>query len=124
MSGTSSVDNPRKIRMARLAMASLCRRNRRHASWRVESTRSWKMAGGAEGAVLGTSTGSGWVAAGTRSISSCSRIADPRVQDRVQDVRDQVEHDDEEDRHHHPGQDLLVVPPEEGVHEEPPHARV
>src|SRR5207244_2915768 len=93
-------------------------------SWRVVSTLSWTPTPSATGASRSASTGSGCVAAGTRSISSWSRISDPRVQYGVHDVSHQVEDDHEEDRDHHPGQDLLVVAAEQRVDEEPAHARV
>src|SRR5919201_3067147 len=108
----------------RLAMASLWRLNLRHASWRVVSTRSWIIAGSAPTSESSVSTGSGWVAAGTRSISSWSRIADPRIKDGVQDVGHQVEDDHEEDGDHHPGQELLVQASQQGVHEVTTHPRV
>src|SRR5207244_9982597 len=119
MNGTSSVARPIRIRTMRLPMASLWRLNRRHASCRVVSTRSWGLTSRSAGASMSGSTGSGWVAAGIRSISSWSRIADPRVEDGVQDVCHQVEDDHEEHGDHHPRQDLLVVPAEQGVHEVP-----
>src|SRR5437870_1747231 len=124
MSGTRSVARPISRRTMRLAMASLWRLNRRYASCRVLRTRSWTVSGTTSRAIASASTGSGWVAAGIRSISSWSRIADPRVEDGVQDVGHQVEDDHEEHRDHHPRQDLLVVPSEQGVHEVPAHPGV
>src|SRR5436309_11107717 len=123
MSGMNRVSSPSRMRIDRLPMASLCRLNRRQASWRVLRTRSW-IAAGTSGAETSVSTGKGWVAAATRSIWSWSRIADPRVENGVQDVGSEVEDDHEEHGHHHPGQDLLVVPPEQGIDEVPPHPRI
>src|SRR5438093_1755150 len=124
MNGTRSVARPIRRSTMRLAMASLWRLNRRSASCRVERMRSWRANGRTSGAETSGSTGSGWVAAGIRSISSWSRIADPRVKDGVHDIGHQVEDDHEEHCDHHPRQDLLVVPSEQGVHEIPAHPGV
>src|SRR5690242_4913108 len=81
-----------RIRTTAEAMASLWRRNRRHASWRVDNARS------AAPTYSTGAAGDGGVALGAvrspvrvpevATTSWPSGITDPRIQDRVRDVRD------------------------------------
>src|SRR5439155_13005115 len=116
-------------RMIALTMASLWRLNRRHASCLVVRTFSSTRAGSPTGsrtpgppAVGSTSPPTSSVAGGPPPPAS-SGIADPRVEEGVGDVGEQVEQDDEGYGDHDPRQHLRIVTVGEGGDEELAHAR-
>src|SRR2546425_10341578 len=95
-------------RMMPLAIASLWRLNRLHASWRVLRARSWAPTTTVPGPCSGEAGASGAPRVGV-AASLALGIADPWIEHRVHDVRDQVEDDDRGDGHHQPRQDLRIV---------------
>src|SRR3954452_21615085 len=113
----------------KLTMAGLWRRKRLHAScrWlRLWVVGSATASSGGIGARGGASTAAASMRPGAAGRSGTplwrsSRIADPRVQERVQDVRDEVEQDHERYRDHQPRQDDHVIAGVHRVDEEAPH---
>src|SRR6266536_2462208 len=101
MTPASAVASASSRRTARLAIASLWRRNRRQASVRCDRPCS--------SSPSDSKVGGAWVLVAT-GLRTCpggwsmvpSGIADPWVEDGVEDVRHQVEHDHERHRDHYP----------------------
>src|SRR6266568_8722007 len=101
-----------------LITASLCAKNRRTMSW------VWVRA-----LTVNSRSGPAPIAAGRSGVTrrssavvTMSRPPDPRVEVGVQDVRDQVEHDDRDGRDHQPGEHHVDVPVVRGGDQQLAHA--
>src|SRR5438874_3237754 len=124
----TTIDNT--IKTAALTNAGLCRRKRRHASRAGDNgldVRPWpaidstSMLSGASSESSGGSSVCSTTASSPGRSWFTSVKADPRVEDAVQEVGDEVEDDDGEDDDHHPREDVDVLAVAERLQEVPTH---